>query len=120
MNEYVEYLKEMLSSFGSVQARRMFGGYGLFHEGLMFGLVADETLYLKTDEINRPDFVARNLPPFEYNKRGKMIQMSYSLAPAEILEDPEQAKLWASRAFAAAQRAKLPGKTTASKKARRK
>ena len=69
-------------------------------------LVADETLFLKTDEINRPDFVARKLPPFEYNKGGKLIQMSYFLAPAEILEDREQAELWASRAFAAAQRAK--------------
>ncbi len=106
MNEYIDYLREVLAGFGAVQVRRMFGGYGLFYDGLMFGLVADESLYLKADGINRKDFEARNLPPFEYDKRGRVVQMSYFLAPAEMLDDPETAKAWASRSFAAAQRAK--------------
>jgi len=61
MSEYVEYLKEVFESFGSVQPRRMFGGYGVFHKGLMFALVSDETLYLKADETNSRYFTEREL-----------------------------------------------------------
>jgi len=44
MSEYVEYLKEVLELFGPITARKMFGGYGIYHNGLMFALVADDTL----------------------------------------------------------------------------
>ncbi len=64
MSEYVEFLKEVFSEFGAIQPRRMFGGYGIFHKGLMFGLVADETLYLKADAIIAEYFTGRGLEQF--------------------------------------------------------
>ncbi|MCB5187060.1 TfoX/Sxy family protein [Methylobacillus caricis] len=106
MNEFIEYLGEMLRDFGSIQAKRMFGGYGLYHDGLMFGLVAEDTLYLKADDESRPHFEALDLPCFEYLKQGRKIKMSYYQAPADMLEDREQASIWAKRAYAAALRAK--------------
>lgn len=89
-----------------MQAKRMFGGYGLFVDKLMFGLVADSALYLKVDESSRIEFVEMNLQPFTYIKNNKPTQMSYFQAPEEIYEDSEQASIWFNRAYAAALRSK--------------
>ena len=74
MSEYVEYLKEVFCEFGSIQPRRMFGGYGIFYKGLMFGLVADDMLYLKADQINAHFFTERELEQFSYEKRGQVLK----------------------------------------------
>jgi DNA transformation protein len=71
----------------------------------MFGLVADDELYLKTDKHNREQFTELCLEPFEYTKEGKTMKMSYYRAPEEIFEDPERAAHWANSGFAAALRA---------------
>jgi len=103
---YKDFILELLEALGGVSARKMFGGYGLFREGRMFALIADEELYLKVDEINRPDYDAAGLPPFTYVKNGKPMQMSYYQAPPEALDDPSIMVAWASAACAAARRAK--------------
>lgn len=108
MNEFVNNLEEVFALFGPIQARRMFGGYGVYHDGLMFGLVADDVLYLKADENSSGEFNALGLPQFEYQKSGKMLKMSYYLAPEEIFDDPGLAREWAVRAFEAALRARKP------------
>jgi DNA transformation protein len=51
--EFIEFLHEVFESFGPIQAKRMFGGYGIYHDGLMFSLVIDNQLYLKSDAENR-------------------------------------------------------------------
>ncbi|TGG94875.1 TfoX family protein [Natronospirillum operosum] len=107
MQEYIEHLQEVFALFGPVSARRMFGGYGLYHDGVMFGLVADSTLYLKVDAINKPDFERKGLGPFEFNKSGKLIKMSYYQAPEEIMDDLELAAQWARSAHEAALRSRL-------------
>ena len=108
MSEFVEYLQEVFERFGSIRARRMFGGYGVYHDNLMFGLIADDVLYLKTDGESSKAFEERGLSQFEYVKNGKTMKMSYYMAPEEIFDDPEEAKLWASRAYDAALRSKNP------------
>jgi len=82
----------------------MFGGYGVYHDGLMFGLVADDVLYLKADAESADAFVERGLPKFEYTKQGRRMQISYYAAPEEIFEDPDSARSWAVMAFEAALR----------------
>lgn len=104
MSEYVEYLQEAFELFGPVTARRMFGGYGIYSNGLMFGLVVEDTLYLKADAQNSRYFEDEGLGRFEYNKNGKPVKMSYYLAPDEIMDDREQAAIWARRSFEAALR----------------
>lgn len=106
MSEFVDYLNEVFEPFGEIRARRMFGGYGIYHDGVMFGLVADDTLYLKADEDSATHFKSRGLGRFEYDKDGKTIKMSYYLAPDEIFDEPDAAVLWARRACDAALRAK--------------
>ena len=104
MSEFVDNLKEVFALFGSVSAKRMFGGYGIYHDNLMFGLVSDEVLYLKADESSAYAFSKKGLQPFEYEKNGKKIKMAYYMAPEEIFDDPEIAREWAIRAFEAALR----------------
>jgi len=80
-SEFVDYLLDLMKSLGDVSARRMFGGYGIFRDGLMFGLVADDQLFIKADDICRQEFESLELPPFEYNKQGKLMKLSYYLTP---------------------------------------
>ena len=106
MSEFTDYLQEVFASFGPIRARKMFGGYGIYHDGVMFALVADDTLYLKADADTRDRFLTRGLDVFKYNKNGKTVSMSYYLAPEVIMEDPEMARDWARQAYAVALRAK--------------
>lgn len=108
MSEFVAYLAEVFENFGTIQTRKMFGGYGLYHDGVMFGLVADDSLYLKADETVAPFFTEKGLGQFEYDKGAKLIKMSYYLAPEEIFDDREEAAIWARRSYAAAIRTKKP------------
>jgi DNA transformation protein and related proteins len=107
-SEFVEFVLESLQPLGGVSARRMFGGYGIYKDGLMFALVADDQLYLKADEGNRAAFEANGLTAFTYSGRGRPIQMSYYEAPSEGLDDPEILCDWAGQAYAAALRARMP------------
>ncbi|NNJ91324.1 MAG: TfoX/Sxy family protein [Gammaproteobacteria bacterium] len=106
MSEFVDNLEEVFSLFGPISTKRMFGGYGVYHDGLMFGLVADDVLYLKTDKKSEAIFTDLGLYPFEYEKKEKKMKMSYYLAPDEIYDDPEIAREWCARAFEAALRSR--------------
>jgi DNA transformation protein and related proteins len=113
-NEFIEYLLELLQGVGkgagSIRARAMFGGFGLyFHDTLnrdsfMFALVADEVLYFKTDEYTQPAFEEHGLCTFTYERNGKRFSMSYSEAPGEVLDDPDAMTDWANKAIDAAKR----------------
>ena len=117
MSEFVEYLTEVFVDFGPIQTRKMFGGYGIYHQGVMFGLVADDTLYLKVDDTIKPYFETKGLPPFEYDKGDKVVKMSYHVAPDDILDDPQEAAIWAQRSFDVAARLKNSTKQTRRKTA---
>lgn len=116
MSEYIKFLEEVFEQFGPIHPRRMFGGHGLFHKGLMFGLVADDVLYLKADETLATFFEERGLDQFQYDKRGKIIKMSFYMAPEEIFDDPVEAKGWAVRSYEAAARANKPVKKVQKKR----
>ena len=101
----MEYLNEVFEHFGIIKSRKMFGGHGIYHNGLMFGLVADDVLYLKADKDNAHYFTELGLSKFEFHTHDKIIRMSYYAAPEGIFDDPKQAQQWAELAFAAALRA---------------
>lgn len=106
VSEFVANLDAVFERFGRIEAKRMFGGYGIYHDGHMFALVSDDVLYLKADPQSVAWFVELDLPPFKYPRDGRQLTLSYHAAPAEIFDDPEQAKRWADRAYAAARRAR--------------
>jgi DNA transformation protein len=105
-SEFVEHVVETMRRFGPVEPKSMFGGWGLYHQGLFFALIAEDALYIKTDDENRADFEALGLEPFVYAmKDGETLTMSYRAAPEEALENPDVMAEWARRGYAAALRA---------------
>ena len=107
-SEFVSYVVESLQPLGPVTARRMFGGHGLYLDGVMFALIAYDTLYFKVDVGNRSAYAAAGLEPFTYTDKGKPIRMSYHEAPSEGFDDPDILCAWARDAYAAALRRKKP------------
>ncbi|TGD98006.1 TfoX/Sxy family protein [Methylobacterium nonmethylotrophicum] len=99
------FLEEMLAPLGGVALRRMFGGLGLFRDGLMFGLVARDVLYFKAAPDETAAFAAEGGAPFSYATRdGRTTTIaSYWRAPERLNDDPEEFLLWARRACAAAE-----------------
>lgn len=117
--EYKAFLEDQFERFGSVTIRPMFGGAGIFRDGVMFGLVANETLYLKAGDENRDDFEARGMSPFTYHGKSKPVSMSYYEVPIDVLEDAQDLKAWADKALGtalAAARKKSAKKTPKKKK----
>lgn len=106
VSEYIEYLKETFFEFGENRARKMFGGYGIYHDDVMIGLVAGDMLYLKVDSESVSCFEERGLSQFMYPKGQRMVGMSYYLAPEEALEDPSEMRHWATLAYGAALRSR--------------
>jgi len=79
----------------------MFGGVGIYAGQRFFALIADDTLYFKVDDANRPEFERLGMRPFQpYGEGGEVMQ--YYQVPAELLEDPEALRPWAEKAIAVA------------------
>lgn len=105
LDEFAQHMVDVFRLFGPISLRRMFSGYGIFRDGIMFGLIHEETLYLKVDAENIADFRDQGLSQFEYVRQGKVIGLSYYQAPETVLEDSNEAARWARRSFEAALRA---------------
>jgi DNA transformation protein len=102
---FAEFLREQFAPLGRVTMRRMFGKTGVFCEGLMLGMVSDDTLYFRVDEDNRATFKeAESFPPLNYEKKGEMIALSFWRAPERLFDEPEELVTWARTALAAARR----------------
>lgn len=102
---FVSYVIELMQPLGPVYAKRMFGGHGIFLDGLMFGIIDNSVLYLKADNDSKDDFIAQGLEAFKYSKQGKQLKLSYYQAPEQALEDAEEMQLWANKAYLTALRA---------------
>lgn len=102
--EYLQFVLDQLSEFGEVEIKKMFGGIGLFHQGLMFGKIGGETFRLKVDEHNQAEYEERGMKPFHSEKKKK--GMPYWEVPNDVFEDRKTLKIWAEKSFEAAKRAK--------------
>ena len=121
-DEVIAWFRELLEPVGRVTVRRMFGGAGLYVDGLIVGLEVEGTLFLKTDEQTRQAFADAGGMPFVYDGKGKPITMSYWTAPDDAMDSPEAMLPWARLALAAALRsaASKPAKKKAAAKRLRK
>ena len=104
---FADFVLEVLGSWRPVTAKRMFGGHGIYHAGLMFALIADGQLYLKVDDESRPAFEAEDLQAFVYEAKGQRVSLSYFRAPDAMLDESDVAREWAERGWQAALRAHL-------------
>lgn len=101
---YLGYVADQLAAFGPVRVKKMFGGAGLYAGGLIFGIVADDVLYFRVDEHNRPPYVSKGMTPFKPYPDRRTV-MPYYEVPADVLETPDVLREWADAAVAAARRA---------------
>ena len=102
-DEYLTYVLDQLECAGPVQAKRMFGGVGLYLDGLFFALIADDVLYFKVDDSNRPDYEAAGMGPFRPFP-DKPNVMQYYEVPIDVLEDRDSLRDWAQKALRVAER----------------
>ena len=106
-DEFIDYVVDQLAAWADVSVRKMFGGAGLYYDGKMFGLIADDVAYLKVDDSNRKDFVKAGSSPFNpFPDKAKTIVMPYYEVPADILENKDLLGKWAERALGVARKAK--------------
>ena len=96
--EYLGFIMDKLSPVGDIRSRAMFGGYGIFHEGLMFALVSEDTLYFKVNESNRDMYERAQSKPFPHG-------ISYWEVPTDVLEEDAKLHEWANISIKIAQAA---------------
>jgi DNA transformation protein and related proteins len=126
-DEDIAWFVELLAPIGRITGRRMFGGAGIYADGMIVGLEVDGALYLKTDDQTRQAFADAGGHPFVYDGKGKhgkgkhgkgkAITMSYWTPPDEAMDSPEAMRPWAQRALDAAFRSAVakPTKKAASR-----
>jgi len=95
-DDYVNYIVDKLSGIGDVSSRAMFGGYGIFNEGLMFALISDGVLYFKVDDSNREMYEKAGSGKFQHG-------ISYWEVPTEVFEDTAKLYEWANSSIGIAQ-----------------
>ena len=104
--EFKDFAYELFGDLGDITIKSMFGGGGIYARGVMFALIADETIYLKVDDQSKPDFDDAGLPPFTFTfKNGREGSMSYHRMPDEAVDDPDLALEWGRKGLEAALRA---------------
>lgn len=102
---YKRFVLDQLEELGDVTPRSMFGGVGLYHRGIFFGIIAGDALYLKVDDTTRLDYERAGMTAFKpYADRSGTMQ--YYAVPLEVLESGAELARWASKAVAVATRAK--------------
>lgn len=114
---FLEWLRELLEPIGRVSLRRMFGGHGVYVDGLFIAIVVDGRPYFKVDAGTEPVFRGAGCEPFVYESRGKAVPMSYWNLPESALDSAEDMAPWARRAIEAALR--KPALTAAKKSAKK-
>ena len=100
----------LLLPLGPVKARAMFGGWGIYLDGVMFALVATDRLFIKVDQESKTRFADAGSRPFTYEGKSRPVEMSYWEAPEGSLDSTENLLPWAELGVAAAKRAQAKKK----------
>src|SRR5579864_6746320 len=104
-DSFADFLRELLAPLGHITLRRMFGKTGVFCDGLMLGMVTDNTLYFRVDDRNAAAFEeASSFPPLNYEKHGRILDLSFWRAPERLFDEPDELVAWAQIALEAAGR----------------
>ncbi len=99
---YLTFVIDQLSGLGGVTSARMFGGTGLYRDGAIFGLIAEDILYFKVDDSSRRTYEQRGMPALRpVAKKPQLVSKNYYQVPADVLDDPDTLCAWAERAQSA-------------------
>jgi len=103
----IRKLETSLTPLGAFRSRPMFGGHGLYLDDVFFALIAYDTLYLKTDEQTRPDYIKAKSKPFSFESDRKgLVITSYWQCPDVVFKDARKLRNWTGKAVEAARRVK--------------
>ncbi len=95
----IEQARELLDALGPISVRKMFGGAGLYHDGTIFCLIAEEEIFLKASGAFADELSMLGSSPFIYGGKGKPVAMPYWRVPDHALDDPEEAVTLARKAL---------------------
>ena len=96
---YFEYVLEQLAALPALRPNRMFGGIGLYSDGIFFGLIDDDTLFFKTNDSNIAPYRERNMPRFmPFPDRPEAV-LGYHQVPADVIEDAQTLVAWARQSI---------------------
>lgn len=95
---YKDYVVDQLQSLGPVFAKKMFGGYGLFLDGVIFGVIANDEFYLKADDSTRPKYLKMGMKPFNPFEE-ESHSMTYFEVPIVVLENKYELENWAGESL---------------------
>lgn len=125
-NSFHDYVKELFAGMGRIEIKRMFGGAGGYSGGLMFLLLADDTIHIKADEALKAELKGEGSGPFVWEpqngpRKGEKLDLGYWRLPESALDDPDEAAMWGRKALAIAKtKAASKSKPKATKAARKK
>jgi DNA transformation protein len=102
---FERFVLDQLSELGELASRKMFGGVGLYSDGVFFGIIARDTLYLKVDDRTRGGYERAGMPPFRPFP-GRPAGMGYYAVPVGVLESAPELTRWARDAVRVAVRAR--------------
>ena len=102
---YKEFVLDLLSGIGPVTIRTKLGGAGIYADGVMFGILIDDTLYLKADHATSRAFAAEGKGQFTYSPAGKAPCLTGEV-PERLLDEPDELAAWARQALTVARAAK--------------
>jgi DNA transformation protein len=119
---FTDYVLELLQGVGRVEARRMFGGAGIYRDGVMFALLDDDAVYFRVDDELEADLKAQGSVPWVYSMKrdGAVRDMGYWRMPETAADDPDEAVAIARRAYLAATKRKASQAKKQSTKAAKK
>ncbi len=106
--EFKDYvLQELMGDIAGITCRPMFGGYGFYKDGIFFGMIANDVLYFKVDDINKSKYTESGSKPFVYvSPKGKEMIMSYYEVPESVMDNKNLFKEWINDAVEAGVRSK--------------
>ncbi|SDW07712.1 DNA transformation protein [Lutibacter oricola] len=97
-NDFLQFVLDQLSGWGTVNIKKMFGGVALYQEELAFAMLMNDEVYLKVDDFTEKKFIKAGSVQLKLFKNNAVVVSFYSL-PSEVLEDADLFKDWSKEAF---------------------
>lgn len=99
-------VREIFSGLGEVSIRKMFGGKGVYYDGLIVAVEVSDEILLKSDNVSAPDFEAAGAKRWAYDGKGKPVNMPYWSIPESAVDEPDELAIWTRKAYEAALRSR--------------
>jgi len=84
--KFVDFITDQIKRAGDITAKKMFGEYGIYSDGILFGLICDNKLFIKPTKSGR-EFIGEVVesPPYPGAK------------PSFLIEDKIEDSEWLSK-----------------------